>query len=172
MATYATTTALAIRMVGTNFDSATTDLAGACLDDAEAEINKQLSNQFDLASSYFQTSTSVPPMIRTLTLQLSEGYMYERMARGGKEAYSRADRFIKRVNDNLKMLADGSMQLLDTAGAQITPTKTKWQVAANTSDYAPTFNEDAPRRWKIDEQKLQDIADLRGNPAGDAGEID
>lgn len=172
MGTFATTTALATKMVGTNFDTATTSLATACITDAENEIKKNLSTMYDLEAAYFNTATSCPPMVRTLAENLSVAYMYECLSRGGKESYMRSDRLQKRVLDNLKSLAEGTLQLFDTAGALIVPTKTKWQVHCNTTEYAPTFNEDAPRRWKVDETKLQDIADGRGDPAGDANEID
>lgn len=173
MGTFSTTTALAIKMVGTTFDTPTTALAAACITEAENEIKKMLSNQFDMSSSYWATYATVPPMVVTLCTQYAEGLMYEANARGSKEAYARADRYIKRVMDNLSKLADGTLQLLDTSGNQITPTKTKWQVASNTDGYATTFNEDHPRRWKIDSTKLDDIAGERGESTIDeSDEID
>lgn len=172
MGTFATSTSLAVKMVGTTFNSAASDLASACIEDAENEIMKNLSGMYDLEADYFQTSTSTPPMVRTLTENLAMGYMYECLSRGGKESYMRSDRLIKRVTENLKALADGTMQLFDTLGALIVPTNTKWRVISNTSEYTPTFGEDHPRRWKIDSTKLDDIADSRGISSGDNNEID
>lgn len=171
MSIFATTTSLQLRMVGTNFDAATTLLGTACIEDAENEIRKRLSSTYDFTTAYFTDPVLTPPMIETLCLQLAEGYMYECMARGGKDAFARSDRFIKRVFDNLDKIADGTFQLLDVNGLQITATKTKWQVRSTTDQYATTFNEDQPRRWRVDSQKLQDIADERGNP-GDTNELD
>lgn len=171
MGTFATTTALQTKMIGTNFDTATSALASACIEDAENEIRKQLADQYDTSADYFQTSTSTPPMVRTLCENLAVGYMYECMARGGKESYQRSDRLLTRCMENLKALADGTLQLVDTLGAQIVPENTKWQVQSSTTDYAPTFGEDNPKRWKVDSDKLEDIADARGNPS-DANEID
>lgn len=160
-------------MVGTTFDAISNSLAAACIYDAENEIKKQLSNQFDLTLSYFTAYVNVPPMVETLTLNLAQGYMYEANSRGSKEGYARADRYIKRAMDNLAKIADGSLQLLDNAGAQIVPTKTKWQVKCNTSTFQPTFDEDEPRRWKIDPNKLDAIESARGETNVDqSDEID
>lgn len=171
MGLFATTTGMQVKMVGTVFDTATTALASACIEDAENEIKKMLSGHYDISSAYFNTTTSIPPIIRTLALQLSEGYMYEAASRGSKEGYARADRYIKRVSENLMKLADGSLSLLDTAGSQILAINTKWQVHSNTTDYHSTFNEDSPKRWKIDQDKLEAIGDERGD-TGNSNELD
>lgn len=159
MSTFATTTALAVKMVGTTFDTATTALASACIVDAENEIKKHLAKQYDLGSIYF--TTSIAPQVTSMTETLALGYMYENMSRGSKEGHARADRYIKRVMDNLIKLADGTLQLFDTAGALIPCSGNEWRVDCNTSDYPATFNEDHPRKWKPSSDKLDDIKDER-----------
>ncbi len=171
MGTFATTTALQPLMIGTVFDTATVSLAGTCIGLAEDEIRKQLSSRYDMTLTNFQDYIATPPVIRSLCIQLAVGYMYENMSRGSKEGFARADRYIKRVMDNLKEIADGTLQLLDSNGAVMTGDNTRWQVKCNTTDYTPTFNEDSPKNWKVDETKLGDIADERGDP-GEASEID
>ena len=157
MGLFATTTGLQTKMVGTSFDTATTNLASLCIWDAENEIKKQLAKTYDTSSDYFNTSTSIPPMVRTLAENLAVGYMYENMSRGSKEGYARADRYIKRTMENLKALQEGTLQLFDTAGSLIEGSGQQWQVLSNTKDYSNTFNEDNPKRWKISEEKLDDI---------------
>lgn len=147
-------------MVGTVFDSMTTALASACIYDAENEIKKHLCKRYDFSASPFDTTTSIPPMITTLAQTLAIGYMYENMARGGKEGYARADRYIKRAMDNIQSLLDGEAQLTDSSGDLITEIDGDWAVRA-TTEYEPTFNEDDPQEWAMDPDKVDDLASSR-----------
>lgn len=161
MGLYATTTGLQTKMVGTVFDSATTSLASACIYDAENEVKKYLSKRYDLETAYFTTATSIPPLVRSLTETLAVGFMTEHMARGSKEAIARGAAIQKRAMDNLTMIQEGKSQLFDTAGALIPEDSTgsDWQVLHNGETYAPTFDEGDPKNWKVDRDKLTDIAD-------------
>jgi len=157
---FATTSSLSVKMVGTVFDTATSALASACVYDAENEIKKRLSKRYDFSAAPFLTTTSIPPMVTTLTETLAVGYMYENMARGSKEGYARADRYIDRVMDNLKQLLDGEAQLTDSSGDLIEEIDGDWSVHT-TENYAPTFNEDDPTDWVVSQDKLDDIEDER-----------
>ena len=122
---YATTTTLDIRMVGLTFDTLTTSLADECIIDAESEVNKYLSNRYTLSG--YQTSTAfatLPPMMKTWTLQLSQAYMWMYGSRGGKESLSRGKSLKKDVLDNLKLIADSKLNLLDSSGSPITESST------------------------------------------------
>jgi hypothetical protein len=160
MGLFATTSSLSIKMVGTVFDSATTILASASIYDAENEIKKKLSKRYDFSVSPFLTTTSIPPMVTYLTETLAIGYMYENMARGSKEGYERADRYIQRVMDNLTSLLEGEVQLMDSSGTLIPEIEGDWAVHT-TDNYSPTFNEDDPESWAVDQDKLDDISDER-----------
>jgi hypothetical protein len=147
-------------MVGTINDTATAALAAVCITDAENEIKKKLSKRYDFSGSPFDTTTSIPPIITSLTETLAIGYMYENMARGSKEGHARADRYIKRVMENLDSLATGASQILDTAGSAVTEIDGDWAVHT-TENYNTTFNEDDPENWSPDLDKLEDISDDR-----------
>lgn len=156
MGTYATTSSLNTLMIGTTFDSLTTSLAAKCITHAENEINKYISKRYDITS--FQTVTSVPPLITSLCENLSTGYMYQKMGRGGKEAMERGEMFIKPALENLKDIRDYKMDLVNTAGSVITDfSNTAYRVLSNTDSYAPTFNEDDSLNWVVDPDKLDDI---------------
>lgn len=155
-----TTTAMSTRMVGTVFDTATTALATQCLTDAQNEINKRLTKRYDLDASPFLTTTSYPPQYTTMIEMLAIGYMYENLSRGGKDAYSRADRYIDKVMDNIDDLLEGAAQLVDSSGAAITESDNEWQVQT-TEDYAKTFNEDDPDSWEVSQDKLDAIESER-----------
>ncbi len=147
-------------MVGTTFDTATTSLASACVYDAENEIKKLLAKRYDFGASPFLTTTSIPPIISTLTETLAIGYMYENMARGSKEGYARADRYIKRVMDNIEKLNEGMAQLVDSSGVVVPEIDGEWAIR-NTENYPTTFNEDDPKHWRVSKTKLEDISDDR-----------
>jgi phage gp36-like protein len=156
MATYCTSTSLQTLMIGTEFDSATTSLAVISMVDAENEIDKYLSKRYDMTA--YNTSTSVPPMITTWAQRLSMGYMYQHMSRGGAEAMERGQAYIDNVIENLKLVAEGKADLIDSAGDVISDmSTTSYRVMSSTTDYAPTFNEDSELDWKQDEDKLDAI---------------
>jgi hypothetical protein len=148
-------------MVGTVFDTATTNLASACVYDAENELKKHLCKRYDFGAAPFLTTTSIPPMLVTLTETLAIGYMYENMSRGSKEGYARADRYIKRVMDNIESLLEGEAQLTDSSGNLITEIDGDWAIKENTSGYSHTFNEDEPDSWAVSASKLTDIESER-----------
>lgn len=155
MGTYCTTTSLDTLMIGTTFDTATTALGDKCITWAEDEINKHLSERYDVSA--FTPSASVPPMVRSLCEQLSMGYMYDAMSRSGKESHTRAERFIDRVMINLSDLVNNKADLVNTAGSSLSELSTRKGVLSNTEDYHTTFDEDDPLDWVIDSDKLNDI---------------
>lgn len=161
MGTYATTTSLQVLMIGTTFDTLTTALSSKLITHSENEINKYLSKRYDV--SLWNTSTSIPPLVTSLCETLTEGYMYQRMSRGGKEAMSRGDILIKQAIENLTLLANYKMDLLTPTGSVLGDmSNTAYKVLSNTSDYSSTFGEDDELNWKVDSNKLQDIYDSRG----------
>lgn len=159
MGIYATTTSLQILMVSTTFDTLTTALATKLLTHSENEINKYLSKRYDVSG---WTSTAVPPLVTSLCETLTEGYMYQRMSRGGKEANARGKELIDQALSNLKMLSDYKLDLLDSSGDVITDmSNTAYKVLSNTDGYTPTFGEDDELNWRVDPDKLNDIDDSR-----------
>ena len=157
MGLYATTTSLQIIMIGTEFDSMTTNLCSKMITHAENEINKYLSKRYDI-SSFNSTSTAVPPLVTSLCETLTEGYMYHRNSRGGKEWRDRGEELIKQAIENLKMIADYKLDLIDSSGDVITDSSNgTFQILSTTSEYSNTFNEDDELRWAVDPNKIDDI---------------
>ncbi|CAB4170107.1 hypothetical protein UFOVP903_55 [uncultured Caudovirales phage] len=155
---YATTTSLQVLMVGTVFDTATTALASKLITHSENEVNKWLSKRYDVTA----LSASVPPLVTSLTETLAEGYVYQRMSRGGKEADQRGKILIGQVLENLKLISDYKLDLVDSGGAVVVDmSQTAYRVLSSTSGYTDTFNEDDPLDWGVDPDKLSDIEDGR-----------
>ena len=160
MGTYATTTGLEINMIGTVFDTATTSFASKMITNSENEVNKWLSKRYDVST--FTTNALTPPLVRTLTETLAEGYMYQRMSRGGKEGLAHGKALIDGVLANLKMLAERDADLLDDDGDLVSESSNStYQILSNTTDYSPTFNEDSDLNWKADIEKIDAIEDER-----------
>ena len=156
---YCTTTSIALRMIGTTFDSATTSLCTELISDADAEINKYLSKRYDVSAF---TSTSLPPIIETWAKRLTTGYMYQEMARGGKDGLAHGQSLIDPVLKNLEMIADRKADLIGSDGTPVEESANgSFELKSSTTNYTPTFNEDEPISWATDQDKLDDIEDGR-----------
>lgn len=155
MSTYCTTTSLDTLMVTTSFDSATTALAGQVITWSENEINKTLSERYNVTG--WTAASVTPPHVKTLCEWLSLGYLYEAMSRGSKDQYTRSDRYLLRAKSNMKDIIDNKINLVNTAGSAIADLSTRRTVLTNTDSYTQTFDEDNPLNWKVDSDKLNDI---------------
>lgn len=161
MGTYLTTTALYIQMVDTTQDTATTALLADCMADAEAEVLKRLSERYDTSSDYFQDPAQTPPQVVALVKWLAIGYAYDALSRGGKDAFMRSDRYIKRATDNLTAILKGEANLVDQDGEIIDALAGGNEVYGNTTNYHDTFDEGNPLNWGPDKDKLADIIDSK-----------
>jgi hypothetical protein len=150
-----------ILMIGTNFDSITTSLCTKLITHAENEVNKYLSKRYDIGS-FNDTSTSVPPIVTTICETLVEGYMYQRMSRGGKESLARGKVFIDQALENLDLIANYKLDLVDSSGDRINDLSTgAYIIKSSTESYSNTFNEDSQLDWEVDANKLLDIESER-----------
>lgn len=148
-------------MIGTTFDTLTSALASKLITHSENEINKWLSKRYDV-TVFMATSSAVPPLVTSLAETLSEGYIYQRLSRGGKEADHRGKILIGQVIENLKLISDYKLDLTDSTGAVVADmSQTAYRVLSTTSDYENTFNEDDQLNWAVDQNKLDDISDTR-----------
>lgn len=163
--TYTTTTTLSLIMVGVNFSATNmTTLGSKAIEQAENEVNKYLSKRYDLASSTFNTASSIPPLVRSLAEKLAEANMWAFLSRGGagKESVARAASLRKDALDNLLLIQTYKADLLNTTGSLIDDfSNTSQRVLCNTSNYSSTFDEDDELNWAVDSDKLSDIADNR-----------
>lgn len=150
-------------MVDTNLsvNTATANLAQACIDDAIAKVKEKLARRYDVSSSYFNTTSAAAPALVTISRWLATSYCYSHLARGGKDAFARGNHFEKKAMDNLTQLQERKADLVDQDGAVIAERSDSFQVLSNTQDYSETFNEDNPLKWRPDQDKLDDIADER-----------
>lgn len=167
MGLYATITSLQSLCEGmkltTTGDKST--LPGMLIDRAERRINSVLAKRYDLQSDYFQTTTSIPPMVREWAAMHAAGSLWIEKSRGGagKESLARGQSLHKEVFADLKLLSENQLELLDSTGAIINDmSDTSSRVLCNTSGYTPTFDEGDELSWAPDPDKLEDIADAKG----------
>lgn len=137
-------------------------MASECIDDAETELRKRFSKRYDVSGDDWQTTTgTVPPAIATICKWLALGYLYEATARGSKEGYARADRYLKKAQANIDEILSGKADLVDASGDVIEVSDDAMPVLCNTTDYSTTFDEDDQLNWAVDDDKLEDIDDGR-----------
>lgn len=161
MGIYCTSTSLQTLMIGTSFDTVTTSLCTKLITHSENEINKYLSKRYDIGS-FNNTSTSVPPIVTSICETLTEGYMHQRMSRGGKESMQRGKELIKQALDNLELISNYKLDLVDSSGDRINDISTgAFLIKSTTENYSNTFNEDDQLDWVIDSDKLLDIESER-----------
>lgn len=146
-------------MVDTTFNTATTALADEAILNAENKIREMLASRYDISTDAFQTSTATPPVVSTICKWLAVGHMYEDLSRGSKTGFARADRYIKKAMDNLKMIQDFKADVVDSLGSSLN--EFSFQLKSSTKDYHDTFDEGSSLGWVPDEDKLEDIVDSK-----------
>lgn len=158
MGTFATTTSLQTLLPGVTFDNATTSLCSMAITWAEGYMRTALSRRYNMSASPFNTSTSIPTALTSLTEQMAMGQYFKLSSRGAKEAMARGQALIDEVKRQVKEIRNFEADLLDNSFSTISSVS---RVTASVSGYHTTFNEDDPLNWKPDSDKLLDIADER-----------
>lgn len=143
-------------MIGTTFDTATTSLMSKMITHAENEVNKYISKRYDVGNF---TTTSMPPLLTSITETLAEGYYFLRNSRGGgKDSVAYGNLLIKEAKENLLLLANRKLDLLDTNSDPVAEfADASYKIKSSTTNYATTINEDDELLWKINQSKLDDI---------------
>jgi len=157
---YCTTTSLETLMIGTTFDTLTTNLATKAITYARNEVDKWCAMRFDVSGWTYGTN---PPITTDWCEKLAVGFMYKAMSRGSKDALKRAASFIDPVMENLKGVVEHKQELLDSTGSALTDSSTGTHyMKSTTEDYHQVFNLDDPLNWSVDQDQLDDISDDRG----------
>ena len=159
MGTFATTTSLQTLLPGVTFDTATTSLCSMCITWAESFIRTNLARRYDMSSSPFNTSTSIPTHITSITERMAMGYYFKNSSRGSKESITRGDALINEARTEVLSIAKGETDLVDTSYAVITERRAG--VYESFSAYHTTFDEDDPIDWGVSDDKLTAISDGR-----------
>ena len=156
MGLYATTTSLPqLLPFFYKGNTSTSDTAGVALfstqiDRAEGEVNSFLTARYSLPFS------TVPPLVRSLTEDISCYYTVRAAYVHDGELQNKFKDDFKDAFVTLKSIRDGETKLALTDGS-ILPSRADDRYRCSTEDYAPTFNHDDAKKWKTDQDRLDDI---------------
>lgn len=160
MGSYATTTSISnlipFFLKGNTTTSDTTGVAlfSAQVDRAEGEVNSFLSARFAMPFS------TVPPLVRSLTEDIACYYTIRAAYTHDGELQNKFLDDFKSAFVTLESIRDGKTNLAYTDGSLV-PSRSSDRYLSNTNDYSPTFNLDSARKWKVSQNRLDDIEDER-----------
>jgi hypothetical protein len=158
LGTFATTTSLDTLIPGVDLSTVTaSSLASKCITWAENHVKAKLAKRYDVSS--WNTSTSVPPQITSITEMLASGYFFKKISRGAPASIERGNESLADGNEQLMALANRDCDLVDTAGSFVNERtdEVSETVISSTTAYHTTFDEDDPINWVIDPDKVSDI---------------
>lgn len=161
MGTFATTTSLQTLLPGVSFDTATSSLCSICITWSENFIRTSLARRYDMSASPFNTSSSIPLHLTSITEKMSMGYYFKNASRGSKESIERGEALLKEAKDEIMAIVKNETDLLDNSYSVIS--NRSREILASTSSYHTTFNEDDPIHWGVDSDKISDIDDERSS---------
>ena len=134
-------------------DSFGSDMAQVHITRAESRVNGELSSVYQVPFS------PVPPLIRTITQDISVYYIMKAMGgrQGQKNEYM--DEY-KLALEELKMIKEGEISLIDTAGSTLTKLSSS-PIISSSQDHELILNLDDPTRWNTTQKERDDIEDTR-----------
>jgi phage gp36-like protein len=154
MGSYANTTNMKARFPGfpqssTTFDTVLSDN----ITRAESVVNASIARRYGLPF------TTVPPYIITIAEDLSAGYAYRSsFMRDSHNTSEWQEELVDKAMDMLKEIKDGDIDLVDTSGNIISERSTRTVITSNTEDYTLAFGLDTSTSWRVDPDRLSDIA--------------
>lgn len=159
MGAYATTTSLKQRYSGfPQSNTAADTVLSDSITRAEGVINSYICRRY---STPF-TSGVIPPIIITITEDLSAAYAYRSsFMRDSHNTSSYQIELEKKSIDMLKLIRDSEIDIADTSGNLIGERGDRDRIKSNTEDYTPIFGLDDDTAWAVDSDRLDDIANAR-----------
>lgn len=162
MGSYATTSSLsqlipnALAGGTTTSDTEATATFSKHIERAEGDINAVLAEKYSLPFS------TVPPSIRSWAEDLACFYFLRAaVAQDGRVGDTSADRFKGSYDRLVDAQKNGFRGVLSLTEGSYVPRMTANMFRSSTKDYAPTFDQDDPKEWGVDPDRLDDIADGR-----------
>jgi hypothetical protein len=106
--------------------------------------------------------TSVPPLLKNLTIDLAATYIYRVAFQSTSLLPNQNNEAIEeKIMQQLRDIADGKELLYDENDTLISQKSGMGTMNSSTSQYTPTFDMDTERTWEVDPDLLDDIADTR-----------
>lgn len=126
------------------------------IEDAEADINAMIANQYAVPVS------GTPPLLRSIATDLACYRVLSRRVFTQERLKDSVwpDRY-KEADERLQKIAEGKIALVNSSGTLIATSAARAEVWSDTMDYHPTFHEGPDTSHIVDEDKLDDIAEER-----------
>lgn len=172
MGTYATATSFPQLLPNLLSGNSVSDSTGVAIIEAhitraEGMVNSYISSRYSSqvptggwglpwGSEWGTAATPIPPILRTLTEDLTSYYVIRGSYVQDGERKNNYGEYFKEAIKILEQIRDGKMPLALTSGA-IVPHVTAGKFKSSTQNYAPTFDEGNPEKWDIDPDKEDDI---------------
>lgn len=162
MGSYATTSSLsqlipnALAGGTTTSDTEAVATFSTHIDRAEGDINAVLAEKYSLPF------TAVPPSVRSWSQDLACFYFLRAaVAQDGRVGDSSSGQFKAAYERLLAAQASGFKGVLAMTDGSLYSRKTSTRFLSSTKDYAPTFDQDDPKNWEVDPDRLDDISGER-----------
>ena len=141
------------------FTSTMTDTISRHIVRASGVIDGYCARRFSLPF----TSTSIPPMIRTICEDITSYYTYRSyFTQDNANRSEYYDQYEKAMLD-LEKIRDGAIDLVDTSGTlvPVNTADTQSLLDSTTKDYHSFFDVDDSLNWKFDDDLLNAVSDGR-----------
>lgn len=164
---YATSTSILLLLPGlpqttsTNGYTETVALIDPHITRADNIINGKIAQRYSISG--FNTSGSVPPMLKTLSEDIASYFTYRSLYSSDNQNFNEWTDKFKMAVEMLDQIRESELDLVNSTGAIIPDrtTATIDKIISTTEDYQPFFDIDEPTDWKNDEDREDEVKDAR-----------
>lgn len=140
--------------------SSTVALISSHITRADSIIDGKCARRYDVPFS--DTSTSTPPLIQTLSQDLSAYYTYRSKFTGdGANKFEYLDTLMQIALETLNQIQESKMDVVGVAGAVVSEISSSSKIYSSTENYTPAFDVDDEFNWKIDPNRINAIRGAR-----------
>ena len=108
------------------------------------------------------TSTSTPPLIQTLSQDLSAYYTYRSKFTGDNaNKFEYLDTLMQIALKTLNQIQEGKMDVVSTSGGVVSEISSSSKIYSSTESYTPAFDVDDEFDWAFDTGRLDAIRSAR-----------
>jgi hypothetical protein len=128
---------------------------------ADNVINGKIAKRYDVSG--FDTTGSVPPMLITISEDISSFYTYRSLYSSDNQNYNEwMDKFDEAM-ELLNEIRDGDIDIVNSTGSIIEErtSATQDKIISSTENYQTFFDIDEPTDWKFDDDRKDEVADER-----------
>lgn len=156
MGTYATTTSISelipqfLSGNTTTSDTAGTNIFSRHIDRAEGVVNSYVATRYSLP---FNTTTSIPPLLRTLSEDMACYFAIRGAYTQDGQNTNQYFPEYRKAMETLEAIKNGQIQLAYTDGSLVSPVSSS-RFLSSTENYTPIIGLDDPELWKRDNDEI------------------